>query len=68
MSVPEFTLIIDDRDIKSFGIQLVGYKIQSYVGRKTLGVDIPGAHGTESVPSALSAGSFVANVIIVGQN
>lgn len=68
MSVSNFTMLIDDKDIRSFGMILVGYKIQAFVERKTMGVDIPGAHGTQAVPSALSANHFTANVIFTGHN
>lgn len=68
MSISKFTLLIDDRDIESFGLRLVNYETQSYVGRKVKGVDIPGAHGTQEVPSRLSTNSFIANVVCTGQD
>lgn len=68
MSIQGFTLLIDGKDIKMFGMSLVSYEIQSYVKRKTTGVDIPGAHGTQSVPSALSSSGFTAKVICTGKD
>lgn len=68
MIIPGFTLLVDDKDIEMFGMALVSYETQSYVGRKTTGVDIPGAHGTQAVPSALSSSGFFANVICVGHD
>ena len=68
MIIPGFTLLVDDKDIDLYGMALVSYETQSYVGRKTTGVDIPGAHGTQAVPSALSSSGFIANVICTGQD
>lgn len=66
MVIPGFTLLIDDKDIELFGMKLVNYETQSYVGRKVKGVDIPGAHGTQEVPSSLSSNSFFAKVVCSG--
>lgn len=66
MSRKNFTAYIDDSDISLYGLKLVGYEIQSYAKRKLIGVDIPGAHGTQSVPSALASHDFFVNVVCVG--
>lgn len=68
MIIPGFTMMVDDKDIEEFGMRLVNYETSSYVGRKTKGVDIPGAHGTQSVPSALSTSQFLANVVCTGRD
>ena len=68
MIIPGFTMSIDDKDIELFGMRLVNYETSSYVGRKTKGVDVPGAHGTQAVPSALSTSIFVANVVCTGKD
>ena len=68
MIIPGFTMLIDDKDIEEFGIRLVNYETSSYVGRKSIGVDIPGAHGTQSVPSALSTSTFFADVVCTGKD
>lgn len=68
MIIPGFTMLVDDKDIELFGMRLVNYETSSYVGRKTKGVDVPGAHGTQAVPSALSTSVFLANVVCTGTN
>ena len=68
MTIPEFTLLVDDKDIEFFGMKLVSYETQSYVSRKVKGVDIPGAHGTQEVPSSLSSNTFFAKVIFTGRD
>ena len=68
MIIPGFTLLVDDKDIELYGMALVSYETQSYVERKTIGIDIPGSHGTQAVPSALSSSGFVAKVICTGQS
>lgn len=68
MKTPTFTMLIDDIDIETFGLKLISYETQSYVGRKNIGMDIPGAHGTQPVPSALSSSGFVASVVCSGKN
>lgn len=68
MMMPGFTILIDDKDIEIFGIKLVDYETQSYVDRKVTGIDIPGAHGTKSVPSSLSSNTFFANVVCTGKD
>ena len=68
MSRKDFTAYIDDMDIGLYGMKLVGYEIQSYAKRKIVGVDIPGAHGTQAVPSALASPDFFVNVVCVGSD
>lgn len=68
MATKEFSMIIDDKDIEQFGMRLVNYETSSYVARKTKGVDVPGAHGTQAVPSALSTRVFVANIVCTGKD
>lgn len=68
MVIPGFTLLVDDKDIELFGMKLVNYETQSYIGRKVTGVDIPGAHGTQAVPSSLTSNSFFANVVCAGKD
>ena len=68
MIIPAFTMVIDDKDIELFGMRLINYETSSYVGRKSKGVDIPGAHGTQAVPSALSTSVFLANVVCTGKD
>lgn len=63
-----FSILVDGVDIKLYGMKLQSYEIQSYVKRKTNGIDIPGAHGTQAVPSALASNSFVAKVICTGHD
>ena len=63
-----YTMIVDDRDIKEFGLKLVSYEAPSYANRKTKGIDIPGAHGTQSVPSTLASRSFVVTVACAGND
>ena len=64
----EFTAYVDDMDIALYGMKLANYEIPSYAKRKTVGTDVPGAHGTQAVPSALSSGTFTANVVCVGSD
>ena len=68
MKIPEFTLLVDDTDIEKFGMKLVEYETSSYVDRKVKGVDIPGAHGTQAVPSALASSEFRASVVCTGND
>lgn len=68
MDKSAFTMFVENRDIKEFGIRLVGYETQPYVARKTAGVDIPGAHGTATVPSALDSNSFKTNFVCSGNS
>lgn len=68
MKLGEFTAYIDDTDIDNFGMKLKGYETQSYVRRKTTGVDIPGAHGAQEVPSALSTNGFTMFVVCTGRD
>lgn len=68
MNDTAFTMIVDDKDIEHFGMRLINYETSSYVGRKTKGVDVPGAHGTQEVPSALSTRIFLANVVCTGKD
>ena len=68
MVIPGFTLLVDDKDIELFGMKLVNYETQSYIGRKVKGVDIPGAHGTQAVPSSLTSNTFFANVVFTGKD
>ena len=68
MNIPGFTLLINDINIESFGMKLVNYETQSYIGRKVTGVDIPGAHGTQAVPSSLTSNKFFANVVFTGKD
>lgn len=68
MKIPEFTLLVDDTDIEKFGMKLVEYETSSYVDRKVRGVDIPGAHGTQAVPSALASSGFRATVVCTGRD
>lgn len=66
MAIPGFTMLIDDNDISQYSMALVSYQTKSCIERKVTGVDIPGAHGTQQVPSALSSNSFTANIICTG--
>ena len=68
MTRQKFTVLVDDTDIDFFGMKLVDYEIQSYAKRKSVGTDIPGAHGTQEVPSALASGTFVVNVVCQGSD
>lgn len=68
MVIPGFTLLVDDKDIELFGMKLKNYETQSYIGRKVTGVDIPGAHGTQAVPSSLTSNTFFANVVFTGKD
>lgn len=64
----QYTLIVDDRNVEQFGIKLIDYEVQPYVKRKTTGINIPGAHGTQAVPSSLSSNSLVAKVVCSGND
>lgn len=68
MKIPEFALLVDDTNIEKFGMKLVEYETSSYVDRKVSGVDIPGAHGTKAVPSALASSEFRATVVCTGRD
>lgn len=68
MKPGEFTVYVDDTNIEYYGMRLVGYEIQSYSKRKTLGTDVPGAHGTQPVPSALSSAPFIVKVVCTGND
>lgn len=68
MATNRFTMLIDDNDISQFGMKLMSYEKSSYIKRKTSGVDIPGAHGTQAVPSALASNDFFAQVVCSGKN
>lgn len=68
MKPGEFTVYVDDTNIEYYGMRLVSYEIQSYSKRKTLGTDVPGAHGTQPVPSALASAPFIVNVVCTGQD
>lgn len=68
MTLPEFTLLIDDKDINLFSLKLQSYETQSYTDRKSTGVNIPGAHGTQPVPSSLSSSNLVVSVVCVGND
>ena len=61
-----FTMLVDDTDIFQYGMLLVDYETPTYIGRKTTGLDLPGAHGTQSVSSALSSSSFSVNLVCSG--
>ena len=58
MALHEFTMYVDDVDIADYNMKLQKYEVQSYATRKTTGIDIPGAHGTQAVPSALASSGF----------
>ena len=64
----EYTVYIDDLDIGFYGMRLSSYEIPSYAKRKNVGTDIPGAHGTQSAPSALASGTFTATVVCEGDS
>lgn len=66
--VSQYALLVDDKNVERFGIQLIDYELQSYVKRKTTGIDIPGAHGAQSVPSSLSSNSLIVNVVCTGNS
>ena len=67
MAKNNFTMYVDDTDIDFFGMKLISYEIPSYAKRKTVGTDIPGAHGTQQVPSPLESGTFLANIVCEGR-
>lgn len=66
MRLREFTMYVDDTDIEIYNMRLVKYEVQSYAKRKTIGINIPGAHGTQSVPSALESADFVVSLVCTG--
>lgn len=68
MKQPEFTVFVDDNNIDWYGMKLIGYEIQSYLRRKNTGTDIPGAHGTQAVPSALASSEFKVRLACTGNN
>lgn len=59
----KLSMTIDDRDISEFGLKLVEYKTDSFPKKKTPGVDIPGAHGLQVVPSALSSRKLEVTIV-----
>ena len=68
MNPRNFTMLVDDFDIELYDMKLVNYEIQSYAKRKTLGVNVPGAHGTQYVPSAIESPDFFARLICTGKD
>ena len=66
MASREFTMYVDDVSVESYNMKLVKYEVQSYAKRKTMGVNIPGAHGTQGVSSALASTDFLVWLICTG--
>lgn len=64
----QYTLLVDDKNVERFGMKLIDYELQPYIKRKTTGIDIPGAHGAQAVPSSLSSNSLVAKIVCSGNS
>ena len=66
MAQHNLTMYVDDVNIAEFNFSVIEYRIPSYLKRKNSGVDIPGAHGTRLVPSALSSSSLIVKAVCSG--
>lgn len=63
------TVTFDNTDIRDFdGVKLVSYQLPVAPSLKTVGIDVPGAHGVYRTPSPYAADVLLINIVVEAYN